>query len=38
VKAVVHDRLGPPDLLRLEDVKRPVPKDDVLVEVQATRQ
>jgi hypothetical protein len=28
VTAVVHDRCGPPDVLRLEDVERPVPKDD----------
>jgi NADPH:quinone reductase-like Zn-dependent oxidoreductase len=35
--AVVHDRYGPPDVLRLEDVARPVPKDDeVLVRVRAT--
>jgi NADPH:quinone reductase-like Zn-dependent oxidoreductase len=37
VKAVVHDRYGPPDVLRLEDVERPVPNDDqVLVRVRAT--
>ena len=35
--AVVHDRYGPPDVLRLEDVERPVPKvDEVLVRVHAT--
>src|SRR3712207_7946886 len=35
--AVVHDRYGPPDVLRLEDVARPVPKDDeVLVRIHAT--
>ncbi len=35
--AVVHDRYGPPDVLRLEEVARPVPKDDeVLVRVHAT--
>ncbi len=37
LKAVVHDRYGPPDVLRLENVDRPVPADDhVLVRVHAT--
>jgi len=37
MRAVVHDRYGPPDVLRLEEVERPVPKDDeVLVQVRAT--
>ena len=37
MRAVVHDRYGPPEVLRLEDVPRPVPKDDeVLVKVHAT--
>jgi NADPH:quinone reductase-like Zn-dependent oxidoreductase len=37
MKAVVHDRYGPPDVLRIEDVDRPVPKDDeVLVGVHAS--
>lgn len=37
MKAVVHDRYGPPEVLRLEDVPRPVPAaDEVLVRVHAT--
>jgi NADPH:quinone reductase-like Zn-dependent oxidoreductase len=37
VRAVVHDRYGPPDVLRLTNVERPVPKEDeVLVRVHAT--
>jgi NADPH:quinone reductase-like Zn-dependent oxidoreductase len=37
MRAVVHDRYGPPDVLRLEEVERPVPRDDeVLVRVYAT--
>ena len=37
MRAVVHDRYGPPDVLRLEEVERPVPKeDDVLVRIHAT--
>jgi NADPH:quinone reductase-like Zn-dependent oxidoreductase len=37
MRAVVHDRYGPPDVLRLEDVERPVPaEDEVLVKVHAT--
>jgi NADPH:quinone reductase-like Zn-dependent oxidoreductase len=32
VRAVVYDSYGPPDVLRLEEVERPVPKeDDVLL-------
>jgi NADPH:quinone reductase-like Zn-dependent oxidoreductase len=37
VKAVVHDRFGPPEVLRIEDVPAPVPADDeLLVRVHAT--
>jgi NADPH:quinone reductase-like Zn-dependent oxidoreductase len=37
VRAVVHDKYGPPDVLRVEDVERPVPEEDeVLVKIHAT--
>lgn len=37
MRAVVHDRYGPPEILRLEDVEQPVPADaEVLVKVEAT--
>ena len=37
MRAVVYDRYGPPDVLRLEDVERPVPKEDeVRVKIHAT--
>ena len=37
MRAVVHDRYGPPEVLRLDEVERPVPKDDeVLIRVHAT--
>jgi len=37
MRAVVYDRYGPPEVLRLEDVDRPIPKEDeVLVKVRAT--
>ncbi len=36
MKAVVQDRYGPPEVLRIEEVERPVPKDDeVLIRVRA---
>jgi NADPH:quinone reductase-like Zn-dependent oxidoreductase len=37
MKALVCDRYGPPDVLRLEEVERPVPQDNqVLVKVRAS--
>jgi len=37
MRAVVHDKYGPPEVLRLEEVERPVPKDDeVLVGVRTS--
>jgi NADPH:quinone reductase-like Zn-dependent oxidoreductase len=37
MRAVVHDRYGPPEVLRLDEVERPVTKDDeVLVAIRAT--
>ena len=37
MRAVVHDRYGAPEVLRLEEVERPVPADDeVLVRIHAT--
>jgi NADPH:quinone reductase-like Zn-dependent oxidoreductase len=37
MRAVVHDRYGPPEVLRIDDVERPVPKEDeVLVRVHAS--
>jgi NADPH:quinone reductase-like Zn-dependent oxidoreductase len=37
MKAVVYDRYGPPDVLRIEEVPRPVPREDeILVRVHAT--
>ncbi|HEX6060758.1 MAG TPA: NAD(P)-dependent alcohol dehydrogenase [Candidatus Limnocylindria bacterium] len=36
MRAVVYDRYGTPDVLRLEDIERPVPKEDeVLITVRA---
>jgi NADPH:quinone reductase-like Zn-dependent oxidoreductase len=37
MRAVVHDQYGPPDVLRVDEVERPVPKEDeVLVRVHAS--
>ena len=37
MRAVVHDRYGPPDVLRLEDVERPSPaEDEILIRVHAS--
>ncbi len=37
MRAVIHDRYGPPDVLRLEEIERPVPRaGEVLVRVRAT--
>jgi NADPH:quinone reductase-like Zn-dependent oxidoreductase len=37
MKAVVHDRYGPPDVLRLAEVDRPAPREDeILIRVRAT--
>jgi NADPH:quinone reductase-like Zn-dependent oxidoreductase len=37
MRAVVHDRYGAPDVLRIDDVERPTPSDDeVLVRVHAS--
>src|SRR5262245_7135863 len=37
MRAVVHDRYGPPDVLRVDEVQRPVPKEDeMLVNVHAS--
>ena len=37
MRAVIHDRYGPPEVLRVDDVERPTPSDDeVLVRVHAS--
>jgi NADPH:quinone reductase-like Zn-dependent oxidoreductase len=37
MRAVVHDRYGPADVLRIEDVEKPVPKEgEILIRIHAT--
>lgn len=37
MRAVVHDRYGPPEVLHIEDIEAPVPKaDEVLIGIHAT--
>src|SRR5215467_4745407 len=37
MKAVTYERFGPPDVLRVTDVPKPVPKnDEILIKVRAT--
>jgi NADPH:quinone reductase-like Zn-dependent oxidoreductase len=36
MKAIVYTRYGPPEILQLEEVAKPIPEDDeVLIKVQA---